>query len=78
MSAIISAKNELKWTLKFADGDTRAATLKNPRMSLTLSDFDSVMSAIGNVFIGDANGAAYAGYEEARIVTTTTRTYSDL
>jgi len=73
MADTIKTSAELKWDLMFSDGDTRAVTLKNPRSSLALSDVSSVMSAHGNVFIGDVNGAPYTGFTNARKINKTTR-----
>lgn len=73
MADTIKTSSELKWDFTFSDGDTRAATLKNPRAGVTLAEFTSVMSTVGSVFVGDVAGAPYTGFVNPRIIAKTTR-----
>ena len=73
MADTVKTASSLKWELNFADGDTRAVTLKNPRSNVTLADLTTVMSTHGSIFAGDQNGASYTGFTNPRIVDVTTR-----
>ena len=75
MADTITSSRELKLNSTYADGDTRAITLKNPRQNVTAAEINAVGSYFleNNVLIGDKAGADFASISEAEIVEKTRR-----
>lgn len=70
MAAIIRTSNELKFELAFADGDTRAFTLKNPKSTDLQEQIAEINSLIleNNLLIGDKASGEFTGiYRVTRI-----------
>lgn len=58
----MATTKELKIDNKFADGDSRLITLKNPKETITTSEITALeqLIASGNLLIGDKEGAAFS------------------
>lgn len=63
MADTLSSSYTLKFDYEFSDGDTRAVTLENPKLDLTLSDIETFETFLKNnsVVIGDKTGASFRG-----------------
>ena len=66
----IKSSNELKIDAKFYDGDTRTLTVDNPAGGLSSGDLHAFESVIKskNILIGDKTGAAFVGFNTAKVV----------
>lgn len=58
----MATTKELKIDNKFADGDNRLITLKNPKETITTTEITALNALIagGNLIIGDKEGAAFS------------------
>lgn len=80
MADTISSEYSLKMDLQFVDGDTRALTLENPKIGLTMSDVEVFETFLKNnpVLIGDKTGASFKGLDDSPQLVTVTRRKIDL
>ena len=68
MADKVTQSNELKLVQRFADGDTRALTLDNPKNDLTAAQINAVGTTLKNcnATIGDKAGAAFVDFTSAK------------
>lgn len=83
MADVTKNKDTLQLGMRFADEDTRALTLDDPKTTLSGAAMAASINAIGayikanDVVIGDKNGADFVRFDSAKIVHSST-TYFDL
>ncbi len=75
MADTLTSSSELKLNYLFADGDTRATSLANPRNNLTAADVQSASSVLQatQAFVGDKNNGAFVRIDSAIIKQSTKR-----
>ena len=73
----LTSSQSLKYELGFADGDTRALSLKNPKLNLADSDVNAVKSFFvasdTSLVVGDKEGADFLKFNSIELVEKTKR-----